>query len=128
MAGINNIKFRMKDGSSLNVFDSLNGPQKLNLFNLFSSGLLFWAGLASLLPTLPLYIQHVGGDEWVGTVMAFFCHWSFAVESALIQNDGWPRAQTGVAVGYERDRHCPVGLHSVCQYSFPNAVSCHSWR
>ena len=56
----------------MNVFNSLDGPQKLNLFNLFSSGLLFWAGLASLLPTLPLYIQHVGGDEWVGTVMAFF--------------------------------------------------------
>ncbi|MEM9217403.1 MAG: MFS transporter [Cyanobacteria bacterium P01_F01_bin.150] len=56
----------------MTVFDSLNGQQRLNLFNLFTAGLLFWAGLASLLPTLPLYIQHVGGDEWVGTVMACF--------------------------------------------------------
>ena len=57
---------------TLKVFNSLAWDQRLNLFNLFTAGLLFWAGLASLLPTLPLYIQHVGGDEWVGTVMAFF--------------------------------------------------------
>lgn len=56
----------------MSVFDSLGWKQKLNLLNLFAAGLLFWAGLSALLPTLPLYIQHVGGDEWVGTVMAFF--------------------------------------------------------
>lgn len=56
----------------MKVFNSLDWEQRLNLFNLFTAGLLFWAGLASLLPTLPLYIQEVGGDEWVGPVMAFF--------------------------------------------------------
>lgn len=60
------------DGNALQVFNSLERQEKVNLFNLFSAGLLFWAGLASLLPTLPLYIQEVGGDEWVGIVMAFF--------------------------------------------------------
>ena len=44
-----------------------------NLLTLFGSGLLFWTALASLLPTLPLYVQHVGGsDRDVGIVMGSF--------------------------------------------------------
>ncbi|MGK7889054.1 MAG: MFS transporter, partial [Leptolyngbyaceae cyanobacterium] len=56
----------------MKFFRELDGAQQLNLLTLFLAGLLFWAGLASLLPTLPLYIQQVGGEEWVGHVMAFF--------------------------------------------------------
>lgn len=40
---------------------------------LFAAGLLFWSGLAALLPTLPLYIQDAGGtSQDIGIVMGAF--------------------------------------------------------
>lgn len=40
---------------------------------LFTAGLLFWSALASLLPTLPLYIKAVSGDnQTLGIVMGSF--------------------------------------------------------
>jgi MFS family permease len=39
----------------------------------FATGLLFWVSLASLLPTIPLYVKATGvGDDLVGVVMASF--------------------------------------------------------
>jgi MFS family permease len=44
-----------------------------NLLVLFAAGLLFWSSMASLLPTLPLYIQHVGATkQQVGVTMGSF--------------------------------------------------------
>jgi MFS family permease len=43
------------------------------LLTLFTAGLLFWSSLASLLPTLPLYVQSVGGTkQQIGFVMGAF--------------------------------------------------------
>jgi len=57
----------------LNVFRSLDPHLRRNLVILFATGLLFWASLASLLPTLSLYIQHVGATQHqVGIVMGAF--------------------------------------------------------
>lgn len=57
----------------MKVFWTLEPPVRRNLLTLFGSGLLFWTGLASLLPTLPLYVQHIGGsDRDVGVVMGAF--------------------------------------------------------
>jgi len=57
----------------LQVFKTLTPEQRLNLSVLFAAGLLFWAGLASMLPTLPLYIRDLGGSsQQVGIVMACF--------------------------------------------------------
>nr|WP_217359276.1 MFS transporter [Anabaena sp. UHCC 0204] len=40
---------------------------------LFAAGLFFWSGLASLLPTLPLYIEHIGATKQeIGIVMGSF--------------------------------------------------------
>jgi len=40
---------------------------------LFVAGLCFWAGLAGLLPTLPLFIETLGGSgQQIGIVMASF--------------------------------------------------------
>lgn len=40
---------------------------------MFTAGLLFWSSLASLLPTLPLYIEAVGGTkQQIGLVMGCF--------------------------------------------------------
>lgn len=44
-----------------------------NLLVLFTAGLLFWSGLAALLPTLPLYVKQAGAsDQTVGIVMGAF--------------------------------------------------------
>ncbi|MBW4688357.1 MAG: MFS transporter [Komarekiella atlantica HA4396-MV6] len=55
---------------ALNTFDT---RLRYNLLILFTAGLLFWSSLASLLPTLPLYIQDVGASkQQIGIVMGSF--------------------------------------------------------
>ncbi|MEX0269418.1 MFS transporter [Leptolyngbyaceae cyanobacterium UHCC 1019] len=57
----------------MKVFQTLQPEQRRNLVFLFASGLLFWASLASLLPTLSPYIKQAGaGDREVGVVMGAF--------------------------------------------------------
>jgi MFS family permease len=44
-----------------------------NLLVLFTAGLLYWCSMASLLPTLPLYLDSVGASkQQIGTVMGSF--------------------------------------------------------
>ncbi len=46
---------------------------RLNLLFLFTAGLFFWCSMAALLPTLPLYIEDVGGSkQQIGMVMGGF--------------------------------------------------------
>jgi MFS family permease len=57
----------------LKVFSALEPATRRNLLVLFAIGLLFWASLAALLPTLPLYIRDVGGTKsQIGVVMGAF--------------------------------------------------------
>ena len=57
----------------MNVLSTLEPQQRKNLLALFAACLLFWSSLASLLPTLPLYVQDVGGTtQQVGFVMGAF--------------------------------------------------------
>jgi MFS family permease len=57
----------------LKVFSTLEPATRRNLLVLFAVGLLFWASLAALLPTLPLYIRDVGGTKsQIGVVMGAF--------------------------------------------------------
>jgi len=57
----------------LNVFQTLDPQPRRNLQILFVAGLLFWSSLASLLPTLPLYISDLGGTpQQIGVVMGSF--------------------------------------------------------
>lgn len=51
----------------------MEAQQRQNLLILFAVGLLFWSSLASLLPTLPPYIEDVGGTkQQIGIVMGSF--------------------------------------------------------
>lgn len=51
----------------------LQPHQRTNLLILFGAALLFWSGLAALLPTLPLYVRDVGGtDQQIGLVIGAF--------------------------------------------------------
>lgn len=57
----------------MKIFSTLEAQQRNNLLILFAAGLLFWSSLASLLPTLPLYVEDVGGTtQQVGFVMGAF--------------------------------------------------------
>ncbi|GAB4193182.1 MAG: MFS transporter [Coleofasciculaceae cyanobacterium] len=52
---------------------TLKPQQRNNLLILFVAGLLFWASLACLLPTLPLYVEDLGGTkQQIGLVIAAF--------------------------------------------------------
>ncbi|HBL10142.1 MAG TPA: MFS transporter [Cyanobacteria bacterium UBA11162] len=54
-------------------FSTIEAQQRQNLLILFAAALLFWSSLASMLPTLPPYIEDVGGTkQQVGLVMGCF--------------------------------------------------------
>jgi len=55
------------------AFDTFDADLRRNLLILFAAGLLFWSSLASLLPTLPLYIESIGATkQQIGIVMGSF--------------------------------------------------------
>lgn len=57
----------------MKIFSTLEPQARKNLLLLFLAGLLFWASLASLLPTLPLYVEDVGGTkQQIGVVIGAF--------------------------------------------------------
>lgn len=57
----------------MTIFSTFSPSVRSNLAVLFVAGLCFWAGLAGLLPTLPLFISTLGGSgQQIGIVMASF--------------------------------------------------------
>ncbi len=57
----------------MKIINSLEPDLRQNLLVLFIGGLLFWCSIASLFPTLPLYIQSIGGTtQEIGIVMGAF--------------------------------------------------------
>ena len=57
----------------LSIFVTLEPSLRRNLVAMFVAGLCFWAGLAGLLPALPLYIEQFGANgQQIGLVMASF--------------------------------------------------------
>lgn len=57
----------------MKVLTGLQPNQRNSLSVLFFAGLLFWISMASLLPTLPLYIEHIGAKKQeIGIVMGAF--------------------------------------------------------
>lgn len=57
----------------MRIFATFSPALRWNLAILFCAGLCFWAGLAGLLPTLPLFIETLGATgSQIGVVMASF--------------------------------------------------------
>ena len=57
----------------MKIFRDIEPQPRRSLLTLFTAGLLFWSSMASLLPTLPLYVQSVGGTkQQIGFVMGAF--------------------------------------------------------
>ena len=57
----------------MNAFYTFDSQLRRNLLVLFAAGLLFWSSMASLLPTLPLYVEDIGASkQQIGIVMGSF--------------------------------------------------------
>jgi MFS family permease len=57
----------------VSAFDDLDEKLRRNLLTLFAAGLFFWSSMASLLPTLPLYVEDIGASkQQIGVVMGSF--------------------------------------------------------
>lgn len=57
----------------MKAFHTFDAHLRLNLLILFTAGLLFWSSLGSILPTLPLYIEDLGGSKQeIGMVVGSF--------------------------------------------------------
>lgn len=57
----------------MKAFNTFDADLRRNLLILFTAGLLFWSSTAAFLPTLPLYIEDVGGSKQeIGIVMGGF--------------------------------------------------------
>ncbi|MGB3514125.1 MAG: MFS transporter [Microcoleaceae cyanobacterium] len=57
----------------MKVFRTLDPQRQRSLMILFVAGLLFWSSITTLLPTLPLYIDSIGGTkQQIGLVMGAF--------------------------------------------------------
>jgi len=57
----------------VNLYASLEPNLRRNLGILFVAGLVFWSSTTAMLPTIPLYVQFLGGnDRQVGFVMGAF--------------------------------------------------------
>lgn len=57
----------------MKAFNTFDAELRRNLLILFTAGLLFWSSISLLLPTLPLYIDHVGASKQeIGIVMGSF--------------------------------------------------------
>lgn len=57
----------------LKVFQNIDSKSLQNLLILFVTGLLFWISMTNLLPTLPAYLEDLGGSKQeIGLVMGSF--------------------------------------------------------
>ncbi|NEP11254.1 MAG: MFS transporter [Symploca sp. SIO2C1] len=57
----------------MKIFQELERSQSRNLLTLFIAGLLFWSSIASMLPTIPQYIEDIGGTkQQIGLVISCF--------------------------------------------------------
>jgi MFS family permease len=57
----------------LSAFHDIEAKLRRNLLILFTAGLFFWSSMASLLPTLPLYVEDIGASkQQIGVVMGSF--------------------------------------------------------
>ena len=107
----------------MKVFRDLDWTEQLNLLTLFITGLLFWSGLASLLPTLPLYIQHVGGEGWVGWVMAFFAIGLLSSKAVLSKMADEKGRKVVLVIGMSAIALAPIGY-----FLFPYIPSLMAFR
>ncbi|NET60689.1 MAG: MFS transporter [Symploca sp. SIO2E6] len=57
----------------MKIFWEIEAQQRQNLLMLFAASLLFWSSVASMLPTIPQYVEDMGGTkQQVGLVISSF--------------------------------------------------------
>jgi MFS family permease len=92
------------------IFRTLEPQQRRNLSILFIAGLLFWASLASLLPTLPLYVKDLGGTtQQIGIVISAFAVGLLLFRPPLGKLSDRRSRKLVVLIGYAVVAIAPVG-------------------
>jgi MFS family permease len=100
--------------SFLQLFSTLDSPTKRNLQTLLASGLLFWAGLGSLLPTLSLYVQGIGGnDQQIGFVTGAFAIGLLASRAWLGRLADQRSRKLVLLIGFSIATIAPLGYLSI---------------
>ncbi|MGC1195317.1 MAG: MFS transporter [Geitlerinemataceae cyanobacterium] len=94
----------------MKVLRTLDRQRQRSVFVLFASGLLFWSSMASLLPTLPLYVESVGGtQQQVGLVMGAFAIGLLASRTRLGQLADRRSRQLVLLIGVGVGAIAPLG-------------------
>lgn len=94
----------------MSVLSSLAPTCRRNLLVLFIAGLLFWASLASLLPTLPLYIGEMGSSsQEIGIVMGSFAIGLLAFRSGLAKMADYRGRKIVLVIGMVAVAIAPLG-------------------
>lgn len=101
----------------MSVFTKLSAKHRYNLGVLFAAGLVFWAGLASLLPTLPLYLSEQGNNsQEIGLVMGCFAIGLLTFRSSLSQLADHRGRKLVLLIGMAAVAIAPLG------YLFANSI------
>ena len=100
--------------SAVEVLFSLDNQLRRNLLVLFAAGLLFWASLTSLLPTLPLYIENIGATkQQIGVVMGSFAIGLLASRPLLGQLADKRGRKIVLIIGLASAAIAPIGYNFV---------------
>ena len=101
----------------MEAWKALNQETKQKLTNLFTAGLLFWISITLLLPTLPTYIQSMGGTtQQVGIVMSCFAIGLIASRTWLGKVADSRSRKTVILIGAAVAGLAPIGylmVHSI---------------
>ncbi len=99
---------------ALKLFARLSPELRHNLLVLFTAGLLFWSSLSSLLPTLPLYIESIGGgSQEIGIVMGSFAIGLLLARAWLAQLADAKGRKVVLLIGMSAVTFAPLGYLGV---------------
>ncbi|HIK45860.1 MAG TPA: MFS transporter [Leptolyngbyaceae cyanobacterium M65_K2018_010] len=115
----------------MTIFSTFSPSVRANLGVLFAAGLCFWAGLAGLLPTLPLFIETLGGSgQQIGIVMASFAIGLLVARPALARLADTRGRKRVMVIGLSAIALAPLGyllVQALPQLLWPVTLAGHTF-
>ena len=116
----------------MKIFATFNPALRFNLLALFATGLCFWAGLAALLPVLPLYIESLGANsQQIGLVMGSFAIGLLAARPSLARMADLQGRKQVLLIGASVIAIAPIGylaMQALPPISLEGAFLSQAWR
>ena len=98
----------------MKIFTTFSPALRFNLLALFAAGLCFWAGLASLLPVLPLYVESLGANsQQIGLIMGSFAIGLLTARPKLAQMADLQGRKQVLVIGMSAIAIAPIGYLAV---------------